>query len=198
MKRLFALLLVFSLAVLPASALEDVAEGSWYAQAVDYVLEQGLMSPSGGRFRPNAAASRGMVVTVLWRLAGSPEAEATASFSDVSPDSWYAQAAAWGHAQGIVAGSGGAFRGDQPVTREQLAVFLLRYCRFAGLEVAQGPLSAYADAETVSAWAEEGMAHAVGAGLITGTSGFRLDPKGSTTRAQLAVILRRLTTPAVG
>lgn len=198
MKRIFACFLAFLLVVLPAAALEDVPEDSWYAKAVDYVIAEGLMTPSGDAFRPNATASRGMVVTVLWRLSGAPEAEEPAPFSDVEADSWYAQAAAWGSANGIVAGSDGAFQGDKAVTREQLALFLLRYCRYAGMEVANGLLSAYVDADSVSGWALEGMSHAVGAGLITGTSGLRLDPKGTTTRAQLAVILRRLTTPVMG
>lgn len=199
MKRIFTFLLAFSLLLAPAAALEDVPEGSWFAGAVDYVVEAGLMAPSNeGYFDPGVPASRGMVVTVLWRLAGAPETKEPVSFSDVDPDSWYAQAAAWGSANGIVEGSNGAFLGENNVTREQLALFLLRYCRLTGGEVAYGPLAAYTDADQISSWAQEGMMHAVGAGLISGTANLRLDPKGTTTRAQLAVILQRLNTPVMG
>lgn len=198
MKRILTFILAFSFVLLPAAALEDVPAGSWFANAVDYVVNAGLMSPTDeGFFNPGAPASRGMVVTALWRLSGAPETEEPVSFSDVGPDSWYAQAAAWGSTNGIVEGSDGAFLGENNVTREQLALFLFRFCRLNGSELAQGPLAAYTDADQVSSWAVEGMMHAVGAGLITG-SDLRLDPKGPTTRAQLAIILQRLTTPVMG
>ena len=107
--------------------------------------------------------------------------------------------AAWCAQQSIAAGYGdGSFGGGDIVTREQLAVFLWRYAQYAGLELAAGVLDIYPDRDGIHTWAREGMAHAVGAGLITGRDGNRLDPGGPASRAQLAVILRRLTTPAVG
>ena len=108
-------------------------------------------------------------------------------------------AVAWAEENGIAAGrSDGSFGGGDIVTREQLAVFLYRYSQYAGEELANGVLDIYSDVDSVHAWAREGMAHAVGAGLITGRDNGELDPGGPATRAQLAVILQRLMTPAVG
>ena len=150
-------------------------------------------------FSPETPVTRGMVAAVLWRLAGSPAPADRSSFPDVEGWYYYADAAAWCAQQGIAAGYGdGSFGGGDIVTREQLAVFLWRYAQYAGLELAAGVLDIYPDRDGIHTWAREGMAHAVGAGLITGRDGNRLDPGGPASRAQLAVILRRLTTPAVG
>ena len=106
---------------------------------------------------------------------------------------------AWAKQVGIATGLGnGTFGGGDIVTREQLSVFLYRYGQYAGQELANGVLDIYNDVDSVHAWAKEGMAHAVGAGLITGTDEGNLEPAGAATRAQLAVILQRLMTPAVG
>ena len=86
---------------------------------------------------------------------------------------------------------------DSAVTRQELAVLLHRYAQYKGGDVAEGTLSLYSDAASISAWAREGMAHAVGLGLIQGSDG-RIDPGGAATRSQLAVILQRLMTPAMG
>ena len=106
---------------------------------------------------------------------------------------------AWAQEMGIASGLGdGTFGGGSIVTREQLSVFLYRYSQYAGQELASGVLDLYNDVDSVQSWAREGMAHAVGAGLITGTDEGNLEPAGLATRAQLAVILQRLMIPAVG
>ena len=206
MKRtLCAWLLAVGLTVgtaLPASAaaFSDVASDAWYAQAVGEVSDAGIMNgTTDTTFSPDEQVTRGMVVTVLWRLAGSPAAAAATTFPDVEDWYYYAPAVAWAQAAGVAAGLGdGTFDGGSIVTREQLSVFLYRYSQYAGDELASGVLDLYNDVDSVQSWALDGMAHAVGAGLITGTDEGNLEPAGPATRAQLAVILQRLMIPAVG
>lgn len=206
MKRtICAWLLALGLAVgtaLPASAaaFSDVASDAWYAQAVGEVSDAGIMNgTTDTTFSPDEQVTRGMVVTVLWRLAGSPAAAAATTFPDVEDWYYYAPAVAWAQAAGVATGLGnGTFDGGSIVTREQLSVFLYRYSQYAGDELASGVLDLYNDVDSVQSWALDGMAHAVGAGLITGTDEGNLEPAGPATRAQLAVILQRLMIPAVG
>lgn len=203
-RKLCAWLLALGLAagaVPPAcAAFSDVPDGAWYAEAVTAVSEAGIMTGTGpDLFSPDAPVTRGMVVTVLWRLSGSPVPTAPAGFADVEPQDYYADAVSWAQAQGVAAGLGdNTFGGDDIITREQIAVFLYRYSQYTGQELANGVLDPYTDVDAVHDWALEGMAHAVGAGLITGTDEGSLDPGGPATREQLAVILQRLMTPAVG
>lgn len=201
--RATVLALCLSLALcLPvsAAAFTDVPAGSWYASAVTQVSGGGVMAgTSASTFSPQQLVTRGMAATVLWRLSGSPAPSGQTSFPDVAGWYYYADAAAWAAEQGIVTGySSGKFGGGDIVTREQLAVMLYRYCMRNGAELAQGVLSNYADDSAISVWARAGMAYAVGAGLLAGDGANRLNPHGSTSRAQLAVMVARLMTPAVG
>lgn len=204
-KRLSCTLLALALTAglaLPAAAAEfsDVPAQSWYTQAVSKVSESGLMKGTSAQsFSPDGPVTRGMAVTVLWRLSGSPQPGGESAFPDVKADAYYAQAAAWAQDVQIAAGLGsGLFGGDEPVTREQLAVFFYRYAQYAGQEVAIGVLDRFSDEDTIHTWARDGLAHAVGIGLITGDEHSRLNPGGKATRAQLAVVLQRLQTPAAG
>ena len=172
----------------------DVAPGSWYYDAVAYVYEQGLMGgTAGGRFSPDVTTSRAMIVTILYRQAGSPAAAGGAAFSDVAAGSWYADAVAWASANGIVTGYGsGAFGPDDPITREQMAAILYRYAAFQGRDVSgQASLDRFSDAGRVASYAAGAVRWAVDAGLITGTTSTTLSPSGSATRAQAATILSR-------
>lgn len=180
-------------------AYSDVAADAWYAEAVEAVSLAGYMTgTSETAFSPNAAVTRATVVTVLWRLEGTPAFSVEAPFPDVAAGAWYETAAAWAKGKGIAAGNDkGRFNPDSAVTRQELAVLLHRYAQYKGGDVAEGTLSLYSDAASISAWVREGMAHAVGLGLIQGSDG-RIDPGGAATRAQLAVILQRLMTPAMG
>lgn len=182
-----------------AADFSDVKTDSWYYQDVQAVVEKGLMQGvSSTVFQPDAYVTRATVLTVLWRLEGSPEAE-TPSFTDVPADSWYAQAAGWAQAAGIAAGYNSSTLGaGDTITREQLALFLYRYAQYKGDTIASGVLDLYPDGDRVSPWALDGMKHALGAGLITGTNQNTLSPLGWATRAQLAVILERLMTPVKG
>lgn len=174
----------------PMSGYTDLNMGEWYHDGIHYCLDEGLMDGvDAGMFAPNATTSRAMIVTILWRLQGSPEVEATETFTDVSPDAWYAKAIAWAVAEGVADGYGeGLFGPNDAITREQLAAMLWRY---AARPESEGGLSAFADGAETSAWAQQAVSWAVSLGLINGVDSDRLDPKGQATRAQTATILMR-------
>lgn len=171
----------------------DVKDGDWFYEAVKYAYDNKLMNgTSATTFAPLTTTSRSMVVTVLWRLAGSPQCDAAPAFPDVASGSWYTDAVAWASENGIVTGySSGSFGPDDIVTREQLATILYRYVQHTGGGF-QGawafPLD-YADAAQVSDWAYEAMCWCTMKGIISGVGGNRLNPQGSATRAEVAQIL---------
>lgn len=174
----------------PMSGYTDLDMEAWYHDGIHYCLDEGLMDGvDAGMFAPNATTSRAMIVTILWRLQGSPEVEATETFTDVSPDAWYAKTIAWAVAEGVADGYGeGLFGPNDAITREQLAAMLWRY---AGSPEADGDLSVFADGADTSSWAEQAMSWAVARGLLTGVDNDRLAPGGQATRAQTATILMR-------
>ena len=170
----------------------DVQAGVWYADAVKYVFEQGLMSGiSAQQFGPDSTVTRGQVVTILWRLAGSPTVSGK-TFTDVSASVWYADAVAWASTNGVVSGyESGLFGPEDQVTREQLAAILYRYALISGKDAEKtADLSGYTDSVTISTWAPQALKWAVGSGLISGTGANTLSPRGTATRAQIAVILQ--------
>lgn len=172
----------------------DVADSAWYTQAVAYVYRQGLMSGTAqDQFSPDLTTNRAMLVTILYRLAGSPAVDGGSVFTDVASGDWYANGVAWASVNGIVTGYGdGRFGPNDPITREQMAAILYRYAGFAGQSTTgQADLSGYTDAGQVSPYAAEPMGWAVDQGLITGVSADALAPGGSATRAQVATILMR-------
>ncbi len=171
----------------------DVSTGSWYYDAVQYVYDAGLMSGTGSYvFSPDGATTRGMIVTILYRLEGSP-ACGSASFSDVSSGKYYAQAVAWAAETGIVSGySASRFGPENAITREQLAAILYRYAAYKGYAVSElSSLTGYADNDLVAAYAKTPFAWAVQAGIISGTGANRLSPSAGATRAQVAAMLMR-------
>ena len=171
----------------------DVSEDSWCYDAVEYAYEKNLMTGvSADTFAPNGTCTRAQLVTILYRLAGSPSAD-SASFSDVTAGTWYTDAVAWANANGIVTGyADGSFAPNEAVTREQLAAILYRYARSAQRDTsAAASLSGFTDSGAVSGYAGTAMAWANAEGLITGADGNTLLPKASATRAQVATILMR-------
>ena len=166
----------------------DVAADAWYAGAVEYVRDNGLMSGTGSAtFSPNAATSRAMLATVLHRAAGSPAAEGTAAFSDVAADAWYADAVAWASENGIVSGYGnGLFGTNDPVSREQIATILWRYEGSPSAESGQD----FADESAISGYASTAVDWARANGIISGREGNVFDPKGNATRAEVAAMLQ--------
>ena len=170
----------------------DVTLGSWYYDGVNNALANGWFSGvSATAFAPDSSMTRAMLVTVLYRMSGSPTVSGTSAFVDVSSGAWYAQAVAWAAENQLVAGyEDGTFRPDLAITRQQMAAILYRYHSWAGnTPVPGGSLSAYRDAADVAPWALDAMSWANTSGLIQGTGPNTLAPNGTATRAQVAVIL---------
>ena len=196
----------------------DVNSGDWYYSAVKYVYSKGLMSgTSQTEFSPYSTTSRGMIVAILYRLAGSPNTGSANPFSDVSAGDYYYNAVTWAASKGIVNGTGnGRFSPQKAITREQLATILFNYAIYKGYDVSAGgasaryaasqtdlghdkeaDLSGYADSGKISGYAYNAMKWAVSKGLISGVGGNRLDPGGSAQRCQAAGILMRFCTNVV-
>lgn len=173
----------------------DVSANDWFASAVDYVTGKGMMNGTADNtFSPKANTTRGMVVTVLYRLENQPSTSA-ASFTDVASGAYYANAVAWANANGIVSGYGsGKFGPNDKVTREQLAAILYRYAQYKKYDVSVGEdtnILSYNDAQSISTYAIPAIQWVCGAGVVTGKSGSKLDPKGNATRAEVAAMLMR-------
>ena len=166
----------------------------WAKEGICFVIENGLMvGTTSTTFAPKDTLTRAMLVTVLYRMAGSPTVDAPSGFTDVADGQWYSDAIAWAAANGIVNGVGGnKFAPSEPVTREQLAAIFFRYAKAEAPEA--DVLSGYPDAESVSTYARDAMAWAVSTGLVTGSKeadGTYLAPQGLAAREQAAAILMR-------
>ena len=204
-QRYLALLisLLLLLAMCPASALGaenpvcgfgDVDEADWFADSVRYAYDHDLMKgTSETTFEPQTATNRAMVVTILYRQAGSPFTVATHRFADVPAGQWYTGAVAWAEKNGVIGGySAGSFGPNDPITREQMAAILYRYARLLGADVTRtDSLDRFDDAASVSDWAKEAMQWAVGSSLINGMTETTLSPRDGATRAQAAALLMR-------
>ena len=177
----------------PSKDFQDLDCTRWYHEGVDFALDQGFMVGMGdGRFLPNGELTRGQLMTILYRMAGEPEAAETTPFADVKMDQYYGQAIAWAAENGIAKGiTDTRFAPNTAVTREQLVTFLFRYAQFSHEDV-KGvcDLTEFADHKAVSDFAREPMAWAVDTGILTGMDGL-LNPKGDATRAQIATMLLR-------
>ena len=174
----------------------DVDDGDWFADAVRFVYENGMMNGvSETDFAPHATTSRSMIVTILYRLEGEPVVDYAMDFTDVAGDAYYAEAVRWAASEGIVGGyGGGLFGAEDAVAREQLAVILYRYAVYKGYDVSIGEdtnILSYADFADLSEYAIPAMQWACGAGIVNGTSESTLAPQGEATRAQVAAMLMR-------
>lgn len=186
----------------PLCGFGDLDSGAWYHDGVHYCLEKGLMQGfADGLFRPDGETTRAQLAMILWRLEGSPTVETAPEFDDVDPDAWYIGAVRWASAEGVVRGFGdGRFAPDEAVTREQMAAILCRCAARLGHDVsADGDLSGFADAASVSAYAVPALEWARATGLVEGIEqdgALRLAPGDPTTRAQMATLLLRFLTAA--
>lgn len=175
-----------------ANPFDDVAQADWFYDAVRFVYENGLIAGTGGTaFSPQANTSRGMIVTILYRLEGTPGAGAN-TFSDVAAGKYYTDAVAWAAENEIVSGYGdGKFGPEDAITREQMAVILMNYAKFKGYDVSMSTdLSKYTDEGSISGWAKDAISWANAAGLIRGDSA-KLTPAGYAERCQVTAILQR-------
>lgn len=178
----------------PCEQYTDLDANAWYAESVHFALVNGLFVGFGdGTFRPEAALSRAMVATVLYRQAGSPAVTGTSTFPDLKDD-WYADAVAWAQEAKVVIGDDkGLFRPDDDVTREEMVTMLYRFAASQNMDTTTtGDLSSFTDASSVQSYATEPMTWAVGNGIILGMGNNELAPRESATRAQFAAITARL------
>lgn len=176
---------------------DDVSKNDWFYDDVEYVYESGLMQGVRTRtFEPNAPITRGMIVTILYRMEGWPAVSGSCVFQDVAPGSYYESAILWAAAQGIVKGYDDTHFGpDDSITREQLAAILMRYAAYKNQDTdVRASLNGFVDAGSISSYATEAVAWAVSGQLLAGVGGSRIAPAGNATRAQAAAILHRFLT----
>lgn len=183
----------------PLGAFGDLTAAAWYHDGVHYCLENGLMrGASGGKFLPDGSTTRAQLVTILWRLEGSPETTGAMRFGDAAGGAWYTEAVRWAAGCGVVKGyDNGCFGPNDAVTREQMAAILYRYAQHKGYDVSAGEdtnILSFDDAFAVSEYAIPAMQWACGSGMVRGIAqkgGMLLAPRDTTTRAQAATLIMR-------
>ncbi len=178
-----------------SSTMSDLKPNAWYHEYTDFVIEKGIMSGVGGSmFVPKGTTTRAQMVMTLWNLEGNPSIDSPMPFTDVSENSWYADAVRWAASKDIVDGYGnGEFRPNEPITREQMVTILYRYEKqkgggYTGELTYQIP---FADADKISSWAHEAVAWCAQNGIITGKGGNSFAPEDTAQRAEVAAILTR-------
>lgn len=175
----------------PSALFNDVKESDWYYSDVQYVFKKGFMKGMDeGDFNPESTATRAMLATTIYRMAGSPDVAETGSFADLSADMWYTDAVSWASHNGVMGGYGnGIFGMNDPITREQLAVLLWRYA--GSPDVTANNISSFSDAGSSSSYAVLALNWAVENGILSGKGSGKLDPSGNATRAEIAAMLTR-------
>ena len=182
---------------------KDISHGAWYASAVQYVYDNGLMSGNNGLFKPEGNVTRAQLVTTLYNIQGKPvvtDYSACTAFKDVKKGQWYTDAICWAYNVGVASGNSNTkmFNVNDPVTRQQLATFFYNFAEYKGLDTkASADISGMKGANEVASYAQKAMRWAVGSGIISGsktvvngTAVYDLKPTGTATRAQLASILQ--------
>jgi hypothetical protein len=175
-------------------SLTDVSANAWYYKAVSFVAARDISTGTGnGKFSPNSGFTRGMLVTILYRLENEPEVVSDSLFRDVASGIWYSDAVTWAFNNGMVLGYGnGSFGPDDSITREQMVQMLYNYARSKGYDItAVNGLDNFVDSDDISDWADEALSWAVANGIMNGKGNDILDPKGVVTRAETAAILMR-------
>ena len=178
----------------PSKGYSDVPpDGHWAHAGIDFMVEKGYMNGVGGdKFSPDGNVTRAQLVTILYRISGSPETAFKGTFTDVNDDQWYSLPIEWAAANGIVNGVGdGRFNPEGKITREQIAAILYRY---SGSPKAEGDLNSFLDESIVSGYAVNSLIWATQQKLINGIGSGNmtyLAPRNNATRAQIAVILFR-------
>ena len=176
------------------SQFTDINSNEWYYNAVKYCVENGLMSGTSTKtFEPNSTATRAMIITILWRIENKPIVDYTMNFTDVAENMYYRDAVLWAVREGIISGyNAQTFAPNDNITREQMATILYRYAQYKGKDVstAQNTILNYQDINNISSYATNAVKWACNTGILNGTSDTALSPKESTTRAEVAQILK--------
>ena len=169
----------------------DVSYGDWYYNAVQFVYSRGIMDGVDYyKFAPNGTITRGMILTMLWRMAGEPFEMPVTSFTDVEIGRYYTTAVAWACRNGIADGMGeSTFGPNDAITREELVTLMYRYAQYFGHSCIGTSIEGFADAGSVSSYAYNAMCWAYKAGVVTGTTGSRLNPQGTASRAEAAQMI---------
>lgn len=172
----------------------DVAPDAWYYAPIQYMAERQLMTGvSETEFAPDADVTRGMFVTVLYRMEKEPQVKAGSAFADVAPGAYYAQAVAWASEHGIVTGvSAEQFAPEENITREQMATVLCRYAGYKGQDTAAGGNVSFVDADSISGYAQDAVRWAAAQGILQGNADNTFAPAANATRAETAAVFQRL------
>ena len=175
-------------------AFPDVPLTSWFSSYVSTVTLRGLFQGfPDGNFMPNSNMTRAMFTQVIYNMAGQPQASTVTNFVDISPASWYAAPVAWASNLGIVQGVGNnSFAPEAHVTREQMAVIIMRYVQITGITLPSGAGASFSDQFAISDWATDAVNLMQAAGIIQGRPGGQFDPQATATRAEVAAIFSRL------
>ncbi|HMM06143.1 MAG TPA: S-layer homology domain-containing protein [Clostridiales bacterium] len=176
-----------------AALMTDLDASAWYYEKVSGVVAEGLMNgtnAAGTVFEPNAKLTRGMMVQILYNMAGQPAYTGNNPFSDVSSTKWYASAIIWAYENGVAKGTGTAsFTPDQSVTREQMAAFICRYAETMGISLTKGNATPFTDDNAISTYAKDSVYTLVNEGIIDGMGNNYFKPAETATRAQVAKII---------
>jgi len=177
------------------AAFKDVSLADWFYDSANFVVDGGIMNGmSESEFSPDTASQRTQIVTVLYRMAGSPEPAISNPFTDVNDGDWFCKPVLWAYENGLTEGvSDTEFGTNVALSREQLAAFLMRYQQISGKDVsASAALDKYTDASSVSDWAQDAVKWAVASGIISGMTEDTLVTSATSSRAQMATMMMRL------
>ena len=179
----------------PLANFDDVGTTEWFYGYVSELTAKGYMNGvSMTSFAPHSTLTRGMLVTVLYRMEKEPDSDGEISFQDVETDVWYTDAVYWAANAGIVDGySKTMFAPNEPITRQEMATILWRYARHLGMNVSTAgeTIPAFADRDEIAPWAGQAISWAYTRGIIQGRGGNVLDPNGQATRAEAAAVIAR-------
>lgn len=184
----------------PMYPFTDLDVNGWYHDGVHFCIEEDLMkgmSTTEMLFSPGGTTTRAQIVTILWRMENEPIVNYLMQFEDVEAESWYTEAIRWAQSVDVVEGYGDTFGPNDPITREQMATILWRYCKYKGIEVfvdVDTNILSFEDALSVSNWATEAMQWACSFGMFQGIEKdgrMYLDPQGDAIRCQSATIIFR-------
>jgi len=187
----FALVSAVTASTSSAQQFTDVSADDRFNDAVNFVVERGLIDVNGGRFRADGNISRAVAATALYRLAGEPEVKYESVFSDVPAGEWYSNAVTWANNAGLISGfiSGDKFRPNDDISREQFATMIFNY---AGIKLPEtSDFAGYTDAGLISPWAEKALGWGISRGVISGATATTLAPGGAITPVQCAASLQR-------